>query len=199
LFATAYWALFPLIARQQAAGGPELFGFMLGVMGAGAVGGAFALRWLESKLGADWLAAVGTIATAIATVLFALARGPTIAIAASLIAGAAWTVAVATFNVAAQVALPDWVRGRGLAMFVAIFFGTMAAGSAIWGLVADMVGLQGAQFIAAAGALAAIPLTWRWKLQTGAAVDHTPAMHWPEPVVTHEVEHDQGPVVVTVE
>src|SRR5262249_58712513 len=98
-----------------------------------------------------------------------------------------------------EVALPDWVRGRGLAMFVAIFFGTMAAGSAIWGLVADMVGLQGAQFIAAAGALAAIPLTWRWKLQTGAAVDHTPAMHWPEPVVTHAVERDQGPVVVTME
>src|SRR5262249_58188111 len=51
----------------------------------------------------------------------------------------------------------------------------------------------------AAGALAAIPLTWRWKLQTGAAVDHTPAMHWPEPVVTHAVERDQGPVVVTME
>src|SRR5262249_58388043 len=98
VFATGYWALFPLIARQQAAGGPELFGFMLGVMGAGAVGGALALRWLESKLGADWLAAVGTIATAIATVLFALARGPTMAIAASLIAGAAWTVAVGALH-----------------------------------------------------------------------------------------------------
>ena len=40
-------------------------------------------------------------------------------------------------NVSAQVALPDWVRGRGLAMFVASCFGAMAAGSAIWGLVAD--------------------------------------------------------------
>jgi transmembrane secretion effector len=24
-------------------------------------------------------------------------------------------------------------------------------------------------------------------------------MHWPAPVITHEVEHDQGPVLVTVE
>src|SRR5262249_32843392 len=100
LFACAYWALFPLIARDQVAGGPELYGFMLGVMGAGAVGGAFALRWLESKLGADWLAAAGTIGTVIAMVLFAVARGPAMAISASVIAGAAWTVAVATFNVA---------------------------------------------------------------------------------------------------
>jgi len=61
------------------------------------------------------------------------------------------------------------------------------------------VGLQGAQFIAAAGALVAIPLTWRWKLGTGASVDLTPSMHWPEPIMTHEVERHEGPVLVTVE
>ena len=199
LFATAYWALLPLITRAQIAGGPELFGFILGVMGASAVGGAFALRWLESKLGADWLVAAGTIGTVVAMALFAVARGPALALLASAIAGAAWTLAVATLNVSAQVALPDWVRGRGLAMFMAIFFGAMAAGSAIWGGVADMVGLQTAQFVAAAGALAAIPLTWRWKLQTAAGVDLTPSMHWPEPIVTHAVERDQGPVLVIVE
>src|SRR5262245_7924864 len=199
LFASAYWALLPLIAREQIAGGPELFGIMVGVMGAGAVGGAFGLRGLESKLGPDWLVAAGTIGTVIAMALFAVAREPAMAILASAIAGAAWTLAVATLNVSAQLALPDWVRGRGLAMFVATFFGAMAAGSAIWGLVADLAGLQGAQFIAAVGALAAIPLTWRWKLQTDAGVDHTLSMHWPEPVVTHEVARERGPVLVTVE
>ena len=199
LFASAYWALLPLIAREQIAGGPELFGIIVGVMGAGAVGGAFGLRWLESKLGPNWLVAAGTIGTVVAMALFAVARGPSVAILASAIAGAAWTLAVATLNVAAQVALPDWVRGRGLAMFVAAFFGAMAAGSAIWGLVADMVGLQGAQFIAAVGALAAIPLTWRFKLQTDVSIDHTPSMHWPEPIMTHEVERHEGPVLVTVE
>jgi hypothetical protein len=40
---------------------------------------------------------------------------------------------------------------------------------------------------------------WRWKLQTGAGVDLTPSMHWPAPVVTHEVEADRGPVLVTIE
>jgi hypothetical protein len=62
-----------------------------------------------------------------------------------------------------------------------------------------MSGLQAAQFIAAAGAAAAIPLTWRWKLGTGAGVDLTPSMHWPDPIVTHEVERHEGPVLVTVE
>src|SRR5262245_26845029 len=76
LFATAYWALLPLIAREQIAGGPELYGFILGIIGIGAIAAAFGLGWLESKLGPDWLVAAGTIGTGIAMALFAVARGP---------------------------------------------------------------------------------------------------------------------------
>jgi len=97
------------------------------------------------------------------------------------------------------VALPDWVRGRGLAIFVTVFFGSMTLGSVVWGEVADLAGLPLTHFIAALGALAAIPLTRRWKLQTGAGVDLTPSMHWPVPVVTHQIESDRGPVLVTVQ
>jgi hypothetical protein len=95
-------------------------------------------------------------------------------------------LAVATLNVSAQLALPDWVRGRRLAMCVTVFMGAMAAGSAIWGQASSMVGLQAAQFIATASAIAAIPLTWRWKLGTGADIDLTPSTHWPEPIATHD-------------
>src|SRR6266436_3981210 len=62
-----------------------------------------------------------------------------------------------------------------------------------------MVGLPAAHIIAAVGALLAIPLTWRWKLQTGAGLDLSPSMHWPEPIIAHEVEKDRGPVLVTIE
>jgi hypothetical protein len=62
-----------------------------------------------------------------------------------------------------------------------------------------MFGLSAAHFMAAAGALVAIPLTWRWKLQTAVDIDLTPSMHWPAPVVSHEVEPDRGPVLITVE
>jgi quinol monooxygenase YgiN len=48
-------------------------------------------------------------------------------------------------------------------------------------------------------ALAAIPLTWRWKLQAGADIDLTPSMHWPAPLAAQDLEHDRGPVLVTVE
>jgi MFS family permease len=199
LFASAYWALLPLVARDQIAGGPGLYGFLLGAIGAGAVGGAFVLPWLKAKLGPDWLVAGGTVGTAVAMILFGLARDAATGLAASVIAGVSWIAVLASLNVSAQVALPEWVRGRGLAMFVTTFFGALSLGSAVWGQIAGMAGLPAAHVLAAAGMLAAIPLTWRWKLQTGAGIDLAPSMHWPAPVVSHEVEQDRGPVLVTVD
>ena len=62
-----------------------------------------------------------------------------------------------------------------------------------------MEGLPITYFVAAAGVVLAIPMTWRWKLQTGVGIDFSPAMHWRAPIVARRVENNQGPVVVVVE
>ena len=170
LFASAYWALLPLVARQQMALGPDLYGFLLGAIGAGAVGGAFALPWLQAKVGPDRMVAAGSIGTAVAMVLFGLARNSAMALSASVIAGVCWIAILSSLNVSALLAQPGWVRARGLAVYVMAFYGALSLGSAIWGQVAAMFGLSAAHIMAAAGALGAIPLTWRWKLQTAAVL-----------------------------
>jgi Na+/melibiose symporter-like transporter len=199
LFASAYWALLPLVARSQISGGPELYGVLLGAIGASAVGFAFVLPRLKARFGADGMVILGELGTAATLVLLGLAREPLVAIAACILAGGSWIAAIANLNVSAQVALPDWVRGRGLAMYVTVFFGSMTIGSAVWGELAANLGLAPAHFLAAAGALAAIPLTRRWKLQTGRTMDLTPSMDWPEPVLATTVDIDSGPVLITVE
>jgi hypothetical protein len=50
-------------------------------------------------------------------------------------------VVLTTLYVSAQVALPDWARGRGLAIFLTFIFGATTAGSAIWGKLTEMEGL----------------------------------------------------------
>jgi predicted MFS family arabinose efflux permease len=199
LFASAYWALLPLVARDQIAAGPTLYGTLLGAIGAGAVVGALGLPWLKNTLGLDRVVATGSAGTAVSLTLFGLAHEPVAGLAASVIAGISWIIVLSSLNVSAQASLPDWVRGRGLAVFVTVFFGAMTIGSMIWGQVGALFGLPVAHFCAAATALAAIPLTWRWKLQAADGIDLAPSMHWPAPIVTRDVDQDKGPVLVTIE
>jgi len=172
---------------------------LLAAIGAGAVGGAFALPRLHARLGSDGVVVLGEAGTAAALVLFGLAHQPWVAVVACLLAGTSWIAALAILNVSAQTVLPDWVRGRGLAVYVTVFFGTLTVGSALWGLAAEHLGLGPAHYLAAGGALIALWATRRWKLRSGLAVDLTPSMHWPPPVLAAGLDKEAGPVLVTVE
>ena len=88
LFVSAFWALLPLVARQQLQGGPQLYGIILGTVGVGALSGAFFLPKLAKKFSADHLVAQGTLGTALVLVVLALVKRADAAIAASLLAGA---------------------------------------------------------------------------------------------------------------
>jgi MFS family permease len=198
-FAGAYWALLPLVVRVRILAGPKLYGVLLGIIGVSAVISALVLPRLRNRWSADKLLIGATLATSLATALFAIARDPLTAVIASVLAGASWVVALSGLSVSAQLALPEWVRGRGLAMYVTVMFGALSVGSAVWGEIATRLGLPASLLIAAAGAVASIPLTRRWTVQIDANVDLTPSMHWPAPVTTHPVEGDRGPVLVTVE
>jgi MFS family permease len=199
LFASTYWALLPLVARSRISGGAEIYGFLLGAIGLGAVGGAFLMPSWNAKIGPDRLVAAASAGTAIALVLFGLAREPLLAVLASIVAGVSGIAAVGTLNVSAQASLPDWVRGRGLSMYITVFFGSLTIGSAIWGQLASLIGLPSTHFVAAAGALLAIPIGRRWKLQTTGTLDLTPSMQWPAPIATQDIAEDNGPVLVTIE
>lgn len=197
--ASAYWALLPLATLRQASGGATLYGGLLGMIGAGAVAGALLLPSLKEHLGADRLMAACSAGTALAMALFGIAHNAGTFVLASALAGICWIGAVSSLNLSAQVALPEWVRGRGLAVFVTVMFGALSLGGFLWGKFAALGGTSAALLAAAAAAALTIPLTWRWKLQTGAGVDFTPSQHWPAPITTHEIERDRGPVMVTVE
>ena len=113
--------------------------------------------------------------------------------------GVAWIWVLSSLQVAAQMALPNWVRSRGLAVFMMVFMGSMAAGSLLWGKVAELTSISVSLTIAAAGLVVAGVLSWRWRVSEFDQVDLTPSMHWPAPVAHDTVTHDRGPVLVTIE
>jgi MFS family permease len=198
LFASCYWALLPLIARQRLEGGVEFYGLLVTAIGVGAVLGGLFLPTLKARLGVDRMVMLGTGLTGAVLVLFALVNHPYLALVTSLLAGASWIAVLANLNLSAQVSLPEWVRARGLAVFLTVYFGAMAGGSAVWGQVADMAGIETALLIAGAGAVLSIPATWRWRLPKTGDIDFTPSIR-PEPFVAQPVEDDRGPVMVTIQ
>src|SRR5258708_34169133 len=104
-----------------------------------------------------------------------------------------------TLFVSAQVALPEWVRGRGLAIFLTAFFGAMTLGSAVWGRVASVQGVPTALYLAAAGAGIGMVVTARGRLQTAAALDLTPSMHWRTPLFVYPIDDHPGRILLTVQ
>jgi MFS family permease len=197
-FTAAYWGVLPLIARRTGEGA-EHYGLLLSAVSIGAILGSLKHGKLRERLGPDRLVALATVLTAAALVIFAFAHDLTVALAASVLAGVAWVTNLTCLYTSAQNVLPDWVRGRGLAIFLTVIFGTMTLCAAAWGDVAARTGLPTALLLAAAGAIVAMPLTWRWKLQQSAALDLSPSQHWNMPETHAEIENTRGPVLVKIE
>ena len=169
VFGSCYWALLPLIARNQLHGGPSLFGVLVGCIGAGAVAGALLLPRLRAIYGLDRVLIFGTVGTVAAMTGFALLHQAAAGVVAALLAGASWIAALSSLNVAAQLAVPDWVRARGMALYTTALYGSLALGSILWGQVATYLNLAPTLLIAAAAAMAGLLLTRSRPLQPAAS------------------------------
>ena len=152
-FASAVWALLPLVARQQLGGGAGFYGLLLGSIGAGAIAGAFAMPPLRARLGQDGLVLAASLLTAASTAFLAVNGIAALAPVATFLLGTAWITILTTLNGTVQAILPNWVRGRGLAIYLTLFNGAMTLGSLGWGAVAQQVGTT-ATLLAAAAVLA---------------------------------------------
>ena len=138
---------------------------------------------------------VPTIRTALVMAAVSLAPPQWLAVVLLLLLGVAWIVALTTLNSTAQAILPNWVRGRGLAVYLTVFNGALTGGSLLWGLVAETVGARLALLLSAVGLIAVSYLLAKVKLPAGDA-DLVQSNHWPEPLTAAPVEHDRGPVMV---
>jgi hypothetical protein len=126
-------------------------------------------------------------------------RDESILIGMMLIAGGAWMTILSALQVSAQTSVPSWVRARALSLYIMVFSGGLFFGSAFWGWIAARFGVAQALSAAAVCAALAALATSRIDLKGKDPKDLMPSAHWPQPVVAEELEHDRGPVMVTVE
>ncbi|MXN49359.1 MFS transporter [Shinella kummerowiae] len=197
-FSSAVWALLPLVARNLLGGTAGFYGVLLGAVGVGAIGGAFLMPILRARFDVDGLLLLAAIAAAAVMAGLSLAPPQWVAILLLLVLGAGWITALTTLNGTAQSVLPNWVRGRSLAIYLTVFNGAMTAGSLTWGTIAEALGISATLLVAAAGLTVVGLVFHRLKLPKGEA-DLVPSNHWPEPLTASTVDNDRGPVLITIE
>jgi predicted MFS family arabinose efflux permease/quinol monooxygenase YgiN len=198
-FGSAMWATLPFIVRHEMGLSPVDYGVFIGTFGVGAVTGAAVMPRLRVRLSVDALVRLATVIFAGLMLTLGLAKIYSAICLAMFVGGMAWMILMSNLNLGAQIAAPSWVRARAMAIYILVFFGGFALGSALWGILAARAGTAFALTTAAGGAIVGMAATVKFKLVTDGNVDLTPSMHWVDPVLAFEPHPEHGPVMVTVE
>lgn len=195
---TAIMALLPLTAQRfegHFVGGAGTFTILLASMGAGAIVSAMFLPRLRQALG-EKLVIVGTCLMALATVGVALVPHLLLAIVCMMLAGMALISTANSLGVKAQMALPNWVRARGMAAYQMSIMGGTAIGAALWGKVASLTSVPTSLISAAVAGVLLMLLVQRLVTERQALEDLSPSKAWTPP--TH-ARPEGGRVVVQIE
>jgi MFS family permease len=198
-FSSALFALLPTVSRSvnpSATG----YGLLLGCFGGGAIIGALVMQSARNRWAMESIVSTGVVNLGL--VILAMSgfhRLGTLA-AVMLLGGAAWTIFISLINALVQNLAPDWVRARVLAIFILVYQGSYALGTAAWGAVAQRSGVRAALVYAGVGTIATAAIALVARLPDSTA-DLSPWNHWRMPIVIGEVSADieRGPVLVTIQ
>ena len=196
LHATALLALLPLVARALHGGDAGTYTLLLASMGVGAIAVAMFLPRLRQAMTRDTLVLRATLVQAGATAVMAVAPNAWVAVPAMIIGGAAWLSAANSLSVSAQLALPDWVRARGMSIYQMAIMGATALGAAIWGQVATLTSVHISLGVAAVTGAIAMTVAQRYSVDLSIEEDMSPSNAFKAPVA--DIIPDAGHVVVTI-
>lgn len=197
--ASSVIALLPLVAKDLLAGGPLTYGLLLGSFGIGAVMGALNSARFRQRLSSEGLSRIACVAFAIGAAVAGVSMYLLLTLVMMLIAGAAWVLALSTFNVSVQLSTPRWVVARALSLYQMTTFAGMAAGSWLWGVISASDGVQPAMIGAALVMLICAALGLRIPLAETTDLNMDPLRKWQAPDTAVPVESRTGPVVITIE
>jgi hypothetical protein len=175
LHSTCLLALLPLVARSLPGGAAGTFTVLLAAMGAGAIVAALQMPLIRRLLPFQRLLFAGTALQAASALTVAFAPNIYVAVPAMFLSGSAWIAVANSLSVAAQMALPDWVRARGMSIYQMALMGSTAAGAALWGQVATWTDIHDALAIAAVSSVLLMALAQRLVVDRDIEEDLSPS------------------------
>ncbi|RRH92161.1 MFS transporter [Mesorhizobium tamadayense] len=191
-------ALLPLVARNQLGGGPIAYGILMAGFGTGALCAGISNNVLRRSLSQERLTTLACVACAACCLVLAFTPSLVVATMALALGGAGWVVTWTGLDVSVQLSSPRWVVGRTLSIYSALSSGGIAAGSWLWGMVAENYSLTLA-LESSAGALLLVAATGfllpirQWKES-----DLDP-LAFETPKLALDLKWRSGPIVVKIE
>lgn len=189
-------ALLPLVAHGFGQGA-SIYTLLLASMGLGAIVAVLLLPRLRLAVSRDVLVMGGAALNFLSMAVAAFSPNLYVAVPAMFLAGTSYTAVANSLGVSAQLALPDWVRARGMSMYQMAIMGASALGAALWGQVATLASLHVSLSIAAISGAVTIVAAYLLTADPGDEEDNAPVRDYEVPAMVGPVE--TGRMLVTVE
>lgn len=162
--ASAVWALLPLLAHRNPDGNASVYGYMLGALGVGAILGSTMVSKARKWIGSSRLISLAAAVLGLVMLTLGWVDALWVLFPALVVGGSCWIAAVATYNSAVQILVPDWVKARALALYQTAIYGGLALGSFLWGHFAGSIGVQGSLLAAGCTLLVTVALLYNSRL-----------------------------------
>ncbi|CDX24301.1 putative TRANSMEMBRANE TRANSPORT PROTEIN [Mesorhizobium plurifarium] len=192
-------ALLPLVVRDNLNGGPTEYGMLMAGFGSGAFFAGITAGHFRRLMSLEWLIKLACLACAACSASLAAASSVGAAATVLALGGAGWVLAWSGLGVSVQLASPRWVVGRTISIYYALTYGGIAAGSWIWGSVAENYSLSWA-LVGSAGALVLVAAVgFGLPVLENQDTDHDPVEGFEAPAVAVELRSRSGPIVVRIQ
>ena len=140
LFGGAAVVLMPIFVDQIFSHGPESLGVFMGLLGAGSLTGALLLANQREYQRLERRVAFAAVAVAIGLMVFAFNHVYALALLTLYVIGFSSTTVFASSNALIQLSVPDYLRGRTMALFTIALHGMVSIGQLVLGTLADILG-----------------------------------------------------------
>ncbi len=134
--ASILWSLLSLVATEKLGFQERGFGLCLGLIGVGAVTGAWFLPAIRENNSSEAIMLVAQFIFALVCITIGLTQSAALILPGLLLVGACWMTTMTTLNATAQVYLPRKFRARGMSAYMMAFALGIAIGSVTWGWLA---------------------------------------------------------------
>ncbi len=197
---SAFVSLLPLLARNESGPNSILFGVLIGAFGIGGLISGLLIVPKIKKMSIEKRVTSAVILYAIAMGAISFQHTLYTTFIGIFVIGAALIVITSSLNFVAYNSVSSWVKTRVVSVHQMMYWGGVALGSVVWGIVAEIWGVPIALLAASIGLLSGLALSARYKLKPQTDVDLTPSMHWLLPHVEIDIdEHKENPVLVEIE